>query len=82
MGCFCCIAQKRQNRRAIFEAHFIGQYRSRQCGAGAVRRELCGITLIIISKHEMLSPLPEDISCILMKKEDVFHEKYHCNGRL
>jgi len=27
MGCFCCIAQKLQNRRAIFEAHFIGQYR-------------------------------------------------------
>ena len=27
MGCFCCIAQKWQNRRAIFEAHFIGQYR-------------------------------------------------------
>jgi hypothetical protein len=24
MGCFCCIAQKWQNRRAIFEAHFIG----------------------------------------------------------
>ena len=44
--------------------------------------ELCGIALIIISKHEMFTSLPEDISCILLKKEDVSHEKYHCNGRL
>ena len=27
MGCFCCIAQKLQNRRAFLKAHFIGQYR-------------------------------------------------------
>ena len=44
--------------------------------------ELCGNSLIIISKHEMFTSLPADISCILMKKEDVSHEKYPCNGRL
>ena len=38
--------------------------------------------IIIISKHEMFTSLPADISCILMKKEDVSHEKYPCNGRL